>query len=164
MGIICGFVVIFLTWHLTTFLPEGNFSPQWDDRNPAASLSVILALKYSFFYVICSPQMTQKQNRLSQHLHSQKQEYIKASNKPPSGVLVLNPPSNYCSQSFYSAEHGIAEKECHTAYLNHSHTLFNAHYYLSITCNYPSRWLMGCFRGWVGKQLGLSCWGLDTII
>lgn len=52
---------------------------------------------------------------------------------------------------------------CHRAWLSHFHTLFTAHYYLSITCNYPSWWLMECFRGWVGKQLGLSCWGLYII-
>lgn len=52
---------------------------------------------------------------------------------------------------------------CHRAWLSHFHTLFTTHYYLSITCNYPSWWLMECFPGWVGEHLGLSCWGLCII-
>lgn len=57
----------------------------------------------------------------------------------------------------------MTEGGCHRARLSQFHTLFTAHYHLSITCNYPSWWLMECFRGWVGKRLGLSCWGLHTI-
>lgn len=38
-------------------------------------------------------------------------------------------------------------------WLSHFHTLFTAHYYLSITGNCPSWWLMECFPGWVGSGL-----------
>lgn len=70
------------------------------------------------------------------------------------------PLQSFC---YFSEEHAIAVGGCHRDWLSHFHTLFTAHYYLSITCNYPSWWLMECFRGWVGKQLGLSCWGLYII-
>lgn len=79
-----------------------------------------------------------------------------------SAALGQHPQNSHCSHSF-SAEHAIAVGGCHRPWLSHFHTLFTAHYYLSITCNYPSWWLMECFRGWVGKQLGLSCWGLYII-
>lgn len=79
-----------------------------------------------------------------------------------SSVLDQSPQSSHCTRTF-SAEHAIAVGGCHRAWLNHFHTLFTAHYYLSITCNYPSWWLMECFRGWVGRQFGLSCWGLYII-
>lgn len=75
------------------------------------------------------------------------------------GVLSQWPQSSLCT---FLTEHAITVGGCHKTWLSHFHTLFTAHYYLSITCNYPSWWLMECFPDRVGKHFGLS-WGLYII-
>lgn len=115
------------------------------------------------FYLICaSIGISETKPICHRHFASSfknnKPYYLKAS-AFVSGVLGQRRQS---SRSF-SAEQAISAGGCHRAWLSPFHTLFTAHYYLSISCNYPSWWLMECFRGWVGKQLGLSCWGLYII-
>lgn len=113
--------------------------------------------------------MTQKQNPfffVTFLLHSTKTSRISLEASQCICVrCIWSGSSQQPLQSFlYSPkEHATAVGGCHRAWLSHFHTLFTTHYYLSITCNYPSWWLMECFRGSVGKQLGLSCWGLYII-
>lgn len=63
------------------------------------------------------------------------------------GVLGWQPPDRRCCRTSF----------CRLKTQSYRfHTLFTPHDYLSITCNYPSRWLMECLRGWVGEQFGIN--------
>lgn len=63
------------------------------------------------------------------------------------GVSGQQPPDGRCCRTGFC---------CLKTLSYHFHTLFTPHDYLSITCNYPSRWLMECLPGWFGEQFGIN--------
>lgn len=63
------------------------------------------------------------------------------------GVLGQQPPDGRCCRTGFC---------CLKTPSYHFHTLFTPHDYLSITCNYPSWWLMECLPGWFGEQFGIN--------
>lgn len=168
-------LTFFHTWHLIFSSPSFHLKKKkkiqwlktWEGRNPQGSFSDYF-FRHLFWFDLGSNRRLRNRAHFSLSLCLfilEKQAVLiqKQASAFLSGVVGQRPQSNHCCRSFFSAEHAIAVGGCHRAWLSHFHTLFTAHYYLSITCNYPSWWLMECFRGWVGKQLGLSCWGLYII-